>query len=238
MTTTRTGTLVVALGLMLALGGCASGYAAKATGTDRMPFLGTTPVFAEVADPSAGYADIRNDSGASAASARKVIRSADLRLLVDDADEAGRAIRDLAESSGGFVLSSSRLRYQIKVPATGLDSVVDRIETLGEVDRRSFRGEDVTAEYVDLEVRLANAHAARRSYEALLGQAKTVAEVLEVEKALHEVQERIELLEGRRKFLDEHLALSDVDVSLREVEAPGPLQLVWKAIAWTADLLW
>lgn len=226
MTAARTGTLVVTLGLVIALAGCASGY--SGSGAERASFDTI----------SAGYADIRNESGATVESSRKVIRSADLRLLVDDADVAGRAIRDLAESSGGFVLSSSRLRYQIKVPATGLDSAVDQIETLGEVDRRSFRGEDVTAEYVDLEVRLANAHAARKSYEALLGQAKTVAEVLEVEKALHEVQERIELLEGRRKFLDEHLALSDVDISLREVETPGPLQLVWKAIAWTADLLW
>ncbi len=169
---------------------------------------------------------------------RKIIRSANVRLDVDDADDVGREIVRIANESGGFVLSSSRLRYEIKVPASGLDPALAAVEGLGEVTHRGLSGQDVTAEYVDLEVRLKNAHAARDAYEALLRKATTVEEMLKVEAALHEVQERIELLVGRRKYLDEHLALSDIDISLREVENPGPLRMAWNALSWLGGLLW
>jgi len=169
---------------------------------------------------------------------RRVIRSAKIGLTVDDLAGTGATIERIARDSGGFVLSTSETRYQIKVPATGLDAALETIAGLGEVTRRSLSGQDVTAEYVDLEVRLKNAHAARESYEALLRKAATVEEMLKVEKVLHEVQERIELLAGRRKFLDEHLALSDISISLRERQTRGPLQVLWDIIKWPIEKLW
>ena len=182
------------------------------------------------------------DSGApmprAELSQRKIIRSANLALTVEDMDTTGGTIETIASSSGGFVLSSSRTRYQIKVPATGLDAALKDLEGLGEVTHRNLSGQDVTAEYVDLDVRLKNAHAARESYEALLRKAATVEEMLKVETALHEVQERIELLEGRRKFLDEHLALSDIDIHLREQRTRGPLQVIWDVVVWPIKKLW
>lgn len=215
----------MAVALLAGLSACASG--ARSGGADRAAFA-----------MSAAYEGVVADDAGAQYAERKIIRSADLTLEVDDADAAGREITRIATESGGFILSSSRTRYRLKVPATGLDSAVEFVETLGEVTHKRLTGEDVTAEYVDLEVRLANAHAAREAYEKLLAQATTVQDVLEIEKALSEVQERIELLQGRRKFLDEHLALSSLDVTLREVETPGPLKLVWQGVAWIADLLW
>ena len=178
-----------------------------------------------------------NDADVSALD-RRVMRSADLRLDVDDVDAAGNEVVRLTAAAGGFVLSSSRTWYQVKVPAQALDASLATFEQLGDVTHRALTGEDVTAEYVDLEVRLKNAHAARDSYAQLLQKAENVEEVLQVEQALREVQERIELLEGRRKFLDEHLALSDVTITLRERRTPGPLQILWNAIVWPLEKLW
>jgi hypothetical protein len=169
---------------------------------------------------------------------RKVMRSANLSLEVDDIDASGREIVRLTTEAGGFVLSSSRNRYHVKVPASGLDSSLAQFEGLGEVTHRALTGEDVTAEYMDLGVRLKNAHAARDSYELLLKKAVNVEEMLKVEQALNEVQERIELLEGRRRFLDEHLALSDVTIGLSEHRQAGPLQVLWNVISWPFKKLW
>jgi len=191
-----------------------------------------------MAAPQAAAAGFVAEVPAAEQLERKIVRSADVSLQVDDLDEAGREIAQLADASGGFVLSSSRTRYQIKVPARGLDAALEQIEALGEVTGRSLYGEDVTAEYVDLDVRLRNAHAARESYEALLRKAQTVEEILKVEQALRETQERIELLEGRRKYLDQHLALSDVTISLAERRRPGPLQVLWDVVRWPFEKLW
>jgi hypothetical protein len=223
---------ILALVLAISLSACTSS-ADWGTQRDAMP------------SASVGFVarkSMRADSGAplpeAIQSQRKIIRSADLSLTVEDVVATGRTIEEIARTSGGFVLSSSAARYQIKVPAAGLDDALEELEGLGEVTHRNLSGEDVTAEYVDLEVRLANAHAARDSYEALLRKAATVEEMLKVEKALHEVQERIELLEGRRRFLDEHLALSDIDIHLRERRTRGPLQVIWDVFKWPFQKLW
>ena len=235
--TSRTIARLAALALLPTLAACTSLAWEGAYAPAAKASMGRAVAHDAAAGFTAGAMEPARSDGAASA-ARKVIRSADLRLDVDDADATGREIVRVANESGGFVLSSSRLRYQIKVPAGGLDSAVERIESMGELTHRAFHGEDVTAEYVDLEVRLKNAHAAREAYEALLKKAATVEEMLKVEQALHEVQERIELLAGRRKYLDDHLALSDIDVSLREVETPGPLRVLWNGVAWFAKLLW
>ncbi len=228
--------LVVALATLLPA--CKSAdFDARYNGTEHDGFAAVTKADLR---SRASYAD--DDSGApmptAAQAERKIIRSADVGLIVEDLADAGRTIERIARDSGGFVLSASETRYQIKIPSTGLDAALETVATLGEVTRRSLSGKDVTSEYVDLEVRLKNAHAARESYEALLRKASTVEEMLKVEKALHEVQERIELLAGRRKFLDEHLALSDISISLRERQTRGPLQVLWNIITWPIEKLW
>ena len=61
----------------------------------------------------------------------------------------------------------------------------------------------------------------------------------EIEQALRETQERIELLQGRKQFLDEHLALSQIDVHLKETRTRGPLMLLWDGAKWLfGKLLW
>ncbi len=224
-----------------ALVALALGTAGCATASESMgPPARSVPVKASLAAGLAAgsYAQLEQVRADSAFDGRKIIRSADVALDVDDLDEAGRAVARIAEESGGFVLSSSRNRFNLKVPANGLDDALGRVEALGEVTSRSLSGQDVTAEYLDIEVRLKNAHAARDAYAALMAKATSVEEILKVEQALRETQERIELLEGRRKFLDEHLQLSDLGVSLRETRSPGPLQAVWNGVAWIFGKLW
>jgi hypothetical protein len=224
------------VGLALALGGC---HSPTADGASHDAFGEASYGLMAKEAPRRR---ISNDAGAPQPEAieatRKVIRSANLALTVEDIDATGARIETLANESGGFVLSASRGNYHIKVPASGLDAALAALEGLGTVTNRSLSGNDVTAEYVDLEVRIKNAHAARESYEALLRKAATVEEMLKIEQALHEVQERIELIEGRRKFLDEHLALSDIHINLREERTRGPLQVIWDVVVWPIKKLW
>jgi len=222
--------------------------AAAATGSTGC----ATSAAAPAARAKAGMVAVRADRAAERAggtvdaagplpevpSDRKVIRSADLRLAVDDFDEAGRAIVALAERSGGFVLSASEKSYQVKVPARAFDDALEALAALGEVEHRRIYGQDVTAEYLDLEARLRTAEKARAAYLELLSRAATVEEMLKVEQALAGVQERIETLLGRKKYLDEHLALSTLTVTLVEHHSPGPLKLLWDGASWLVTKLW
>ncbi len=231
----RAGTWIGLMAVALLSSGCASVGTSSPTAKRMRPAASVAP------DGSAsGFADVPDAERAdSAMSGRMVIRNAGLSLAVDDIDAAGDAVVALAASSGGFVLSSSRTSYTIKVPSTGFEPVLEELTALGEVTRKSLSGEDVTSEYLDLEVRLKNAHAARDAYEALLKRATSVEEILKVEQALNATQERIELLEGRRKYLDENLALSTIRVSLRERKRPGPLKMLFDGTRWLVmKLIW
>ena len=74
---------------------------------------------------------------------------------------------------------------------------------------------DVTDEYVDLGSRLKNQHATQEALLGLLERATTVEAALEVQRDLSRVQEEVERLSGRIKFLEESAAFSIIRVNLR-----------------------
>lgn len=231
--TSRSLASVILATLAAVLAGCASGGGPGAEMTRAAPAAPAAAMKAEMR--GLAYSDA--DSGP--AQELKVIRSADFRVAVDDFDAAGAAVVRLAESSGGFVLSSSRERYSIKVPATGFDSALAAVAALGEVQHRGLSGTDVTAEYHDLEARLGSAEKARDGYLVLLEKASTVGEILQVERALNEVQERIESMKGRLEYLKRHVALATIDVWFVEHRTPGPLKLIWDGLVWLGSkLIW
>ena len=95
---------------------------------------------------------------------------------------------------------------------------------------------DVTDQATDLEIRLANARALRARLEALLADATTVTEVLEVERELSRVTTEVEQLDGQLRALADRVALSTVRVTVADGVRPGPLGYVvvglYEAVKW------
>ena len=89
-------------------------------------------------------------------------------------------------------------------------------------------------EFFDLEARLGNQKRTEKRFQEILGVAKTVEEILDVERELSRVREQIERLEGRRRYLKDRVDLSTVSVEWHE---PYPLgsgdegQSFWGMIA-------
>lgn len=83
-----------------------------------------------------------------------------------------------------------------------------------------MQGNDVTEEFYDLTARLENKRKAEKRYQEILASAKTTKDILEVEQALTNAREEIERMEGRKRFLEDQVALSIINVNLHE---PYPL---------------
>ena len=91
---------------------------------------------------------------------RLIIRSADISLVVDDAQAGIEQITDMTNAMGGFVVSSNvyqagegalRGDISLRVPAERFDEALDELRDMAvEVERESISGQDVTEEYVDL----------------------------------------------------------------------------------------
>jgi hypothetical protein len=189
------------------------------------------------AQPPLPQAEFRAMPTAAPAEAqpRLIIRTADLTLVVKDTQEALDALTRLADEFGGFVVSSSASRaaedalqgsVTLRVEAARFDEALARIRALAiEVRSESVRGEDVTAEYVDLDARLRNLEAAEAQLQQILKQATSTEDVLAVYRELTNLRSQIEQVKGRMKYLSQSAALATITVTLIPDALAQPIQV-------------
>ncbi|MEM7410063.1 MAG: DUF4349 domain-containing protein [Myxococcota bacterium] len=180
----------------------------------------------------------------AAAVQRLLIRNADLALDVEDLDAATAAVEARVVAIGGLVRHSGgdddRRSLQVGVPNDRLEAFLDHVAELGEVTRRSLRSEDVTEQHADLVAEIENTRSFRDRLRQLLERAKSVEEVLQVERELTRVQTQLDRLEARKRRLDSDVALATVYVHLERAEraVPGPLAIAGYGVYWLVEKLW
>jgi hypothetical protein len=157
----------------------------------------------------------------------RVIRTAQLAVEVHngDFDSTVNKVFGIASDLGGYVAGSNAaadsgaLRtgsITFEVPSDKFTDAVADIRALGTVQNLVIGGQDVSAQYVDLQARLANEEAQRDAMLALLGQAKTVNEIIAVQNQLGQVTGQIEELKGQIAYFDHATTYSTVSVSIHE----------------------
>lgn len=171
---------------------------------------------------------------------QKIIRTATLRLRVDDYARANAAVAQLVGQHNGLVASESESSYEsrtenrltVRVPSSRFQALLDALIGLAEaVEQKDISAEDVTEQFVDMQARLRAKRAVEQRYLDLLGQARNVEEVLAVETQLRQVQEEIESVEGRLRYLSDRVSYSTIHLTFYEgrsgLERPG----FWQELA-------
>lgn len=159
-----------------------------------------------------------------------LIRNGAASVEVESLDSAITAVRALAARVSGYVTNvamqsgEERIReatLTIRLPADRFDEALDALDPIGEIEAVNVTTEDVGEEYVDVQMRLANARRLEERLIELLGtRTGQLDEVLAVERELARVREQIERQEGRLRYLRSRVALSTLAVTVHE---PGPL---------------
>jgi hypothetical protein len=169
----------------------------------------------------------------AAAMDRKIIRDADLTLEVGAPAEVQRKITSIAETLGGFVVTSEskqrqigdakqelEVRLVVRLPATQFGAALDQIRsTASRVVQEKITGNDVTEEFIDLEARIKTQKALESQFLEIMKQAHKVEDALEVQRQIAEVRTEIEKLEGRKRFLENRASLSTITVNLQTPSA-------------------
>jgi hypothetical protein len=144
----------------------------------------------------------------------------------------------LASRYGGFVASSSTSDSKhrsgtivIRVPAAQFDAVLGDLRRLGSVKREELSGQDVTAQFVDLEARLRNWESQEDVLLRLMARAKTIEESIKVQRQLQEVQLAIESIKGQLRVLTDQTDFATISLSMVEAGAvqPKPKSTLGKA---------
>lgn len=182
--------------------------------------------------------------------ARKLIRTGQLNLEVQDFRATSEKLAALARTHGGYVGDTQVARGEgdrlhgtlsIRVPAERFETVMAAARALGKVLAESVGVQDVTKAYTDLETRLrVKRDAETRLREILRTRTARLSDVLEAERELARVTEEIERMEGERRYYDQQVALSTITVALAEPDAvvrPGLLDPVRSALRGSLQLM-
>ena len=178
------------------------------------------------------------DASQSAAQAydRKIIRNGSFDIELDQPEAAQTKAATIAESNGGFVVTSEarktddgvNVNVVIRVPAAQFDNVIGALRTQlgekagGKVLQFKQSGQDVTEEFLDLEAHIKTKKALEDQFLVIMRSANKVADALEVLRQIAEVRGEIEQMEGRRRFLANQSALSTITLALH---TPAPVML-------------
>ncbi len=158
----------------------------------------------------------------------RVVKHATLDVRVGPkhlGDQFAKA-QTLAGFLGGYVEQSDLGRglasITMRVPVTRFDEAVARLGDLGQVTDRSERGDDVSAQFSDLEARIRNLSAQEGVLQDLMRQARSIPDTITVQQQLSQVRGEIEQVTGQRNLLDNQSSLATVSATLhaRGVIAP------------------
>ncbi len=187
-----------------------------------------------------GETDIQEKDGAvdvhstvpSIPDARKVIRNANMLIEVKELPAAQSAVERLVSESGGLTAQLTIrekenppwAQYLLWIPAERLDSVLESLKKLGEVEHLESAIEDITEQYFDQETRIKNL---QRQEERLLKlyERDTVKmeELLKVEQEIARVRTEVEQMQGRQRLWDRQIQYSTLSLNLRQKPELEPI---------------
>ena len=169
---------------------------------------------------------------------RLVIKNASLNLVVKDPQASLDQVTALAERVGGFVVSSRTYKQgydsegvamlygeiSIRVPAERFNEALAELRGASvRVENESISGDDVTAQYTDLQSQLKNLQAAEEQLTAIMKDAKRTEDVLNVYNQLVSIRGQIEQIKGQIKYYEESAAMSLITMTLMPDIASQPI---------------
>jgi hypothetical protein len=181
--------------------------------------------------------------------ARIVLKNASLTLVVEDAAASLNQIAQLAESSGGWVVTSNTSKIStasgtevtqgmitIRIPAEKLTTTLDQIKSGAlSIESENVTGQDVTQDYVDLTSQLGNLKAAETQLQTIMDGARNTDDVLSIYNELVRVRGEIDTTLGRIRYYDESSAYSSITVNLIPQAIETPIQIAGWSPGRTAE---
>jgi flagellar basal body-associated protein FliL len=178
-------------------------------------------------------------TGSTQVQERMVIENADLAIVVRDPERRMAEIGNLANSLGGYVVSSNLYQSYtnlgkevpeasivIRVPSEKLDQALAEIkEGAVDIDYENRSGQDVTSIYVDLQAQLTAKQAAEQKLLEIMDDATRAEDVLAIYLQVQSIQTEIEQLKGQIKYYEESSALSSISIRLIAEEGTQPIEV-------------
>ncbi|MCL2678211.1 MAG: DUF4349 domain-containing protein [Clostridiales bacterium] len=170
---------------------------------------------------------------------QKLIRNAKMDIQAKDSVALYDALTAYAGGLGGYVHSNDIKHFTaysvvtavFKIPPQKLDDFMKFAGDNGEVINSSINTQNITESYYDVQIRLQAKEESLKAYSALLDEAKTINEIMNVQNHIDRITEDIEALKGKLKLWDSQVGMATVTLNIRQENDPTKIK---KDINWSA----
>lgn len=154
---------------------------------------------------------------------KKVIKNGDLEIQVGDIKKAHQQVNEIVKSNNAYIQTErfnntdidERQFFTIRVPHKNFDGLINSFSNgIGSVLSKNIASDDVTEEYTDVSIKLANKKIYLEKYRDMLRSAKTTKDMLEIQENIRELEDEIDVAEGRLRFIDDRVNYSTLNLML------------------------
>ncbi len=162
---------------------------------------------------------------------RMVVKTSQISAVVKEVKKSVDEILAEIEEKGGYMVSSSISRPQeqpyaqivVRVPVDQLEETIAYVSDLAaKVTSQNLQGRDVTDQYEDLEEKLRVLDETKQKFENILDQATEVEDILQVQRELINIQDRIDAIKGRQEYLEKTAENAKLTIHLSSDELSLP----------------
>ena len=214
----------------------AADTAEPAEPAEQVNMIGTAdaafPVGAPEAMSTAAAGAGAADSGwvpMSATDTARIIKTGSLEVEVGKGTvtESVNRLTALTTGLGGYLsetrttatsdsASQATATISVRVPAAAFEQLLAEASRLGEVRSTTTSGQDVTAQFTDIDAQLNALTATRDQFLLVLGEATNVNDILAVHDRITQVQIQMDQLEGQKRLLTDQTSFGTLTVTLLE----------------------
>ena len=163
-----------------------------------------------------------------ASAGRQVIRTATVAVTTNNVSTTATRAAQIATGAGGYLsdenVNDDSATVTLSVPEAQLDGVLAALGKLGKVTSQQEQSQDVTGQLVDVSSRIATQQASVDRVRQLLGQAKSIADIVQIEDELTKREADLESMEHQQAELAGQVAMSTVNVQLGKVSTASARQ--------------
>lgn len=182
-------------------------------------------------------ADVEGETSAEAPSEvnteRMIIHKAIIRTNVKELAKAQSNIEQKVKKYGGYIVESNVYQEDeqrssgniiVRIPEKHFETFLsDAEEEASKVLERNVTGQDVTEQYVDLASRIKSKRVVEERLLAFMSKAEKTEDLLKISSDLAKVQEEIEVIVGKMKYLENQTSFATIELTMYEnrVIVPG-----------------
>lgn len=157
---------------------------------------------------------------------RMIIHNAKLSVKVKELNKAQSNIEKKVDQFGGYIVESNVYQEDdqtssgtmtVRIPEKNFEKFLLEAEgEASEILERNVTGQDVTEQYVDLESRVKSKRAVEARLLEFMSNAQKTDDLLKISDDLATIQEEIEVMVGKMKYLKNQTSFSTIELTMYE----------------------